>query len=107
MAKIHWIIYIAVGLLVSVLSKRLNYDKLIFFFYAGLAFILVGVVKLVYSLRKKDERRQTAQNKRQSAFGRQQNNLQQRAVHHLKRCPRCGNIARINDRFCNKCGSRF
>ncbi len=98
MPKIHWIIYVVIGLFVSILSWRLNYEKLIFFFYIGLIFILVGIVKLLISLI----------NRKTSKKGIVHKVQHQTPKHHIrfKRCSRCSNIVRIGDSFCNKCGAR-
>lgn len=95
MAKIHWLIYIIVGLFVSILSWRLNYQKLIFFFYAGVIFIVIGAVKIGLNLIKnKETKPKVVHHKAQHQFPR------------FKRCQKCGNAARLNDIFCGKCGSR-
>lgn len=94
MAKIHGLVYILVGLLVSILSYRLNYEKLIFFFYAGLFFILVGISKLIFWFIKKQEKVQ-----HQAA------NQARYQAHHYKRCHKCGSAVVFNGRFCSKCGA--
>ena len=52
MPKIHGLVYIVIGLFASVMSWILNFKKLIFFFFIGLIFVLVGIIKIVISLRK-------------------------------------------------------
>ncbi len=98
MAKIHWIIYIVIGLFVSILSWRLNYEKLIFFFYVGLFFILVGIIKLLISLINRKTSKKEIVHKVQHQTPK---NYQR-----FKHCRRCGNIVRISDSFCSKCGTR-
>ena len=92
MAKIHWSVYIIVGLFVSIFSWRLNYEKLIFFFYAGLFFIFVGILKLVFSFIK------NRMNKKEKTRKVQQQNI--------KYCHNCGTALRLHHRFCTKCGAR-
>ena len=94
MAKIHWLAYVIVGLVVSIISWKFNYQKLIFFFYIGLIFILVGIVKLIFNLMKKEKK---AEHKTQQ--------INQQA-HHIKYCTQCGNQLRTHDRFCSRCGRR-
>ena len=98
MAKIHWIIYVVIGLFVSILSWRLNYEKLIFFFYVGLFFILVGIIKLLISLINRKTSKKEIVHKVQH----------QTPKHYqrFKRCSRCGNIVSVSDSFCSKCGAR-
>ena len=96
MPKIHGLVYVFVGLFVSVLSWRLNYQKLIFFFYAGLIFVFAGIVKLTINFVK------SKKNKTQNMHHKIQRQSQR-----LKYCSKCGNVVRIQDRFCSKCGNRF
>ena len=94
MAKINWSVYVIIGLFVSVASYRLNFQKLIFFFYIGIIFIIVGIAKLIFdNVNKKEDKPQKIQTQKQH-------------MQKFKRCLRCGNIVRINDRFCGKCGAR-
>ncbi len=102
MAKIHGLIYIIAGLFVSIVSWRLNYDDLIFFFYIGLLFILVGVGKIAFKLIKN-----RASKKELTHHKTPIHNLSaQQQTSHLKHCHSCGNVLRIHDRFCNRCGAR-
>ena len=89
--KIHGLVYILVGLFVSFASWMVNFGKLLLFFYAGLLFILVGIVKL--SLGKRDEAKHAAHHKPQHQAK-------------FRYCPRCANILRPHDRFCSVCGAR-
>lgn len=98
MAKIHWLVYFIVGLLVSVLSWRLNKEKLIFFFYIGLIFIVVSIAKLIFGIIKKSSNKK--ENKHQKI------QTQKQRIQHFKRCSRCGNVIRINEGFCSVCGAR-
>jgi len=95
MVKIHGLIYIAVGLFVSIFSWKLNYQKLIFFFYAGLFFIFVGIIKLIFNLIKK------RMNKKEH------HRIQQHQTQQIKYCHQCGSELRQQARFCTKCGARF
>ena len=94
MAKIHWSVYVIIGFFVSTLSYKLDYNKLIFFFYIGIIFILIGIAKLIFgNVNKKEDKPKKIQTQKQH-------------MQNFKRCSRCGNIARINDRFCSICGAR-
>ena len=103
MAKIHWIVYIVVGSLVSIFSYKLDYQKLVFFFYTGLVFVVVGVIKLIFnSVKNKTNKTQKINNKLQH-----KSSNQPHQARHFKYCSKCHNIVRLADRFCNKCGARF
>ena len=95
MAKIHWFVYIVVGLFISILSYRLNYEKLVFFFYVGLIFVFVGIVKLIFNLiKKKMSKKETMHHKAHHQ------------TQHIKYCHRCGTALRAHNNFCTKCGAR-
>jgi hypothetical protein len=94
MAKIHWSVYILVGAFVSIMSWRLNYQKLIFFFYAGWIFVFIGVVKLIFDLIKRRMTKTTTQHKIHSK------------PQHIKYCHQCGAALRLQVRFCSRCGAK-
>ena len=94
MSKIHWSVYLLLGFFVSAFSYKLNYNKLIFFFYIGIIFILIGIAKLIFGNANK-----TA-NKAKNI----QRTPQQQT--RFRYCPKCANILRPNDRFCSICGAR-
>ena len=95
MAKIHGIVYIIVGLFVSILSWKFNKDKLIIFVYTGLLFILIGIAKLIFSFISRRKGKSDAANQK----------IQPKAQ--LKYCPQCGSAAKLHDKFCAKCGARL
>ncbi len=96
MAKIHWTIYIVIGLFVSILSWRLNYEKLIFFFYAGWVFVFVGVIKLIFGLiKRKMIKTKTTQHHK----------IHQQ-TRNIKYCHNCGTPLRLHHKFCTRCGAR-
>ncbi|MAG91326.1 hypothetical protein CMO83_01470 [Candidatus Woesearchaeota archaeon] len=91
MAKIHGLVYIVVGLFVSIASLRIDYGELYLFFYVGIIFIVVGSTKLVNKyLENQDKKLHKAKHH----------------AHRLKYCHNCRNVIRTNDKFCNKCGVR-
>ena len=96
MAKIHGLLYVIVGLFVSIMSWKLDYQKLIFFFYAGLIFILFGVIKLIFNLVKNKA------NKSEEIHFKSQHQTQR-----FKYCAKCGSPSRLQDKFCRKCGVRI
>lgn len=94
MAKIHGLVYVVVGLFVSVFSWKLNYEKLVFFFYIGLVFIVIGITKMILGLAKKRTDK--------TEKGHYKDNQKQR-----KYCPKCGNGLNAGDIFCSRCGTRI
>lgn len=97
MAKIHGLVYILVGLFVSILSWRLNYEKLVFFFYFGWIFIFVGVLKLIFNLIKnRTIKKETVHHKIKHHQPQKSN---------VKYCHNCGAALRQQARFCARCGA--
>lgn len=95
MAKIHWLVYVIVGLFISIASYKLNYEKLIFFFYAGFVFVFVGVLKLMFNLIKNRTPKKETIHK---------------SVHHQQStgfCHQCGARLDLHHKFCTKCGARI
>lgn len=101
MAKIHGLVYIVVGLFVSILSLKLNYQRFIVFFYAGLVFIVFGVIKLIFNLIK------SKSNKTKDVHHKIEHKQQIRSQQHFRYCPKCRNIMKLHDRFCSRCGFRI
>ena len=93
MAKIHWLVYIIVGAFVSVFSWREDFQKLMIFFYAGLVFVAIGVMKLVFSSRKNRAQAKTHHQARNQQKGRY--------------CHNCGSAAQLHHIFCTKCGAKL
>ena len=98
MAKIHGLVYIIIGIFVSVASWKINNEDLYLFFYVGILFIGAGVAKLLLGFLK--NKKETEKTVHQRKTHHQSQHLQQ----HYKRCKRCGSIIRANDRFCSRCG---
>jgi len=103
MTKIHWIAYFVIGLFVSAVSWKISYQKMVFFFYAGLAFIIVGIVKLIMSIKpgKGNEARQ-----QKKSLSRHHYTVQNPHQTRFRRCHKCGNVTAISNRFCGKIGSQ-
>ena len=104
MAKVHGIIFLVIGLFVSIASYKINYDKLYVFFYIGLLFIIYGVAKIIIGFINKDEKKQAPLNRLSQN---QLNQLRQPVKQQYKRCQTCGNVARGHDNFCSRCGARI
>jgi len=97
MAKIHGIVYLIIGIFVTFASYKINYDKLYFFFYIGLLFIIYGVAQIVIGFINKEEKKESVR----------QNQFRQTPNQQYKRCPTCGNVSRAQDNFCARCGARL
>ena len=104
MAKIHEIAYLIIGFFVSVISWKINYQRLQFFFYIGLILIIYGVARIVIEFINKEEKKEIPQNKLNPN---QPNKFRQPVKFQYKRCITCGNTARGFDNFCSRCGARF
>lgn len=107
MAKIHGLVYIALGLFVSIFSWIVNFERFVFFFYIGILIVIYGVAKAVIDF----IRRGNATEAKKSISQREkhylmQQQLSQRAKQQYKYCSKCKNIVRIHDRFCSRCGAR-
>ncbi|HLG23634.1 MAG TPA: zinc ribbon domain-containing protein [Candidatus Nanoarchaeia archaeon] len=107
MAKIHGLVFIAAGLFMAVLSSILNFQRFIFFFLAGLAFLIYGIAKIVINFIGGNKTELQAQPHRINQQAHHPH-LQHKLTHppQYKYCPRCNTVLRFNDRFCRNCGSR-
>ena len=94
MAKIHWLVYLIVGLFVSIFSWKRDFEKLRLFFYFGLVFVLIGIVKLIFAIGKGRHKEGKIHHK----AGQQ---------HKGKYCHDCGSPAQLHHNFCTKCGTRL
>jgi chromate transport protein ChrA len=94
MAKIHWLVYIIVGIFVSIFSWKTDFEKLMLFFYLGLLFILIGIVKLVFVIGKGRHKEEKTHHK----AGQQ---------HKGKYCHSCGSQIELHHKFCTKCGAKL
>ena len=99
MAKKHWLVYVIVGAFVSIASYKLDYEKLVFFFYAGFVFVFIGIIKLIFSLIKnRTSKKETAHHKALH---------QPHQAQHIKYCNQCGAALSLHHKFCPKCGARI
>ncbi|MBI2659896.1 zinc ribbon domain-containing protein [Candidatus Woesearchaeota archaeon] len=105
MAKIHGLVYILVGAFVSIMSWRLNQEKLLFFYYAGYFFIFVGVVKLLFNWIKNNAEKPkvSAQQESHHAVHKPSHTS---TAHQIKYCHNCRTPLRLHNKFCSNCGAR-
>lgn len=77
------------GLLVSLISWKIDKERFIFFFYSGLIFVFIGIVKLAFNLAKSKAVKKDVPE-----------------VHRAhKYCQRCGSAVSLHARFCPRCGA--
>ena len=57
MAKLHWIVFVIVGFILTFGSWRISMERFVLFFYAGFVFLLIGIVKLIYRRRSKESKK--------------------------------------------------
>lgn len=100
MTTIHGIAYIFLGMIVSGISyfldKRNNNNSFVLFFYLGIVFIIVGILKLwIKYIQSKPDKQQNAQ----LHFQHPQSHQSQRKI-----CNHCGFNLRHTDHFCPMCG---
>ena len=95
MTKIPAWVFIAVGLFVSITSL-FRYGKFIAFFYAGLVFIVVGLIKIISKL---------IGGKTEEADAHHAHSIPKHTLQ-VKYCRQCGSQMRVHDRFCIRCGAR-
>ena len=111
MTKIHGLVYILIGAFVSIMSWRLNQEKLLFFYYAGYFFIFVGILKLIFNWMKNRAEKpkvhaQQVQHKPAPQMNHPMNKLHHQARHQIKYCHNCGTQLRLHHKFCARCGAR-
>lgn len=86
MVKIHGLVYIIIGIIISIPSVIMKEGRLKFFLYIGILFIIIGAVKLFLNYTKKEKKPKNIQ-----------------TTH--KFCPRCGKVTKQSDQFCSNCGN--
>ena len=106
MVKIHGAVYVILGLFIAAVVRKVDAQKLAFFFYAGIAFMLFGILKIIFTAGTKKETRTEIISRQVQQRNLQQKNMQQRNLQpQFKRCPICNNVVRIHDNFCSRCGA--
>ena len=110
MSKIHGMVYIGIGIFITLTSWKINYNALILFFYFGILFVLIGISKIIYRLYKVEEDNKPI-NRTAHHLGHHQihnhSPLQNSQNHQYKKCHRCGSLIKFADRFCSRCGTKL
>lgn len=118
MAKIHGLVYILIGAFVSIMSWKLNQEKLLFFYYVGYFFIFVGVLKLIFNMIKSKAEKPKANVQAQPHKPPQLRQSVPKQPHHpaskhpqafhqqIKYCHNCRTALRLHNKFCSNCGAR-
>ncbi len=107
MTKIHGIVYIIIGIFVLIIST--TNEKFIVFYYVAWAFIIFGAIKLIINFIKKKMKIDDVVKPKpyQRILGQQQHKAQHvHRAQHFKRCNGCGNVIRLHDTFCSRCGAK-
>lgn len=117
MAKLHWIVFVIVGIIFTFGSWMINRERFVLFFYAGFVFLLIGAIKIIYSGKESDasERGQKAMQQLNSNIQKKQHYLRPAnfssaakiALSKVKYCHNCRAPSGINANFCHKCGARL
>ena len=104
--KIHGIAYLIIGAILSFVSKYIdtkrNSASLTLFFYIGLAFITIGIFKLLVSFILREKIPKPEKQTIQTVLA---NKPQQPAQ--IKTCPYCHSTVNPANNFCYNCGARL
>ena len=106
MAKISGFVYLIIGIFVSLVSYFSKNPSLRFFIYIGFLFGIIGIIKILITGAKKKKKKEKPVRQRKVTH---QHPIQRpQPIQHHKQftsyCQYCGNIVRISDNFCNRCG---
>ncbi|MBI4146667.1 hypothetical protein HY489_05015 [Candidatus Woesearchaeota archaeon] len=101
MTGIHWLIWLVVGLFVTITSTKLG-GKLTMFLWVGILFIVIGIGKLAYKML-------TAPKESHKGHAPQVHKTTHHEVHNgpKRYCPKCGSQAIVHDNYCKHCGMRL
>jgi hypothetical protein len=96
MAALNPVIYLVVGLMVTIVSVIMGLNA---FIYLGLIFMVWGIARLSWN--KVAAKRQKRATDAPEA-------IVSKPTHHIQHvyCPHCGNMVKHNDNFCSRCGAR-
>ena len=107
MVKIHWSIYLILGIGVLWASYRIDSQKFKLFIWLGYLFLIVGIAKLgIWFVNRKKESPVERKNVRRDMYQRE---VQQRRAPQQKTiryCSGCGNGLRGYENFCPMCAQR-
>lgn len=113
MAKIHGSIYLGIGIFVALVSYFSKNPSLRLFLYIGSIFGIIGIIKIFKTDTSMKKKRQAVR-QQQTRITHQQyprtTHRQQPIPTHkqprlTKYCSYCGNMVRISDNFCSRCGT--
>lgn len=121
--NIHPIVYIIIGFAVSIVSYNVDYTKLILFFWVGIIFIMVGLVKFLFVFLKKElkktkiestpHHKSNSHNQGNYQHHKSQGNHNQKVQYnqHLAQqevfCHNCGAKLSPKFHFCPGCGAKI
>lgn len=93
MARISGIVFIIVGIIVTITSYFFV-EEIFVFSYIGILFIVWGIIKIIY-------KKLTSPSKKKTDFIKQHKKHRNRRPH----CPYCNKVIVIHDNFCSNCGA--
>lgn len=102
MGKIHWSVYIIIGVAVLVSSYRIDAKKFTLFIWVGYLFLIIGVAKLgIWFVSRGKE---SSVEKRAV----ERDDYRQKPVQrgYANYCAKCGSSLHGFKNFCSKCGNR-
>ena len=100
MSGIHGIIYIIVGLTISIYSWFLDRKKFFVFIILGGMFVLVGLGKWIFNKNRNPRQKKHTANQYKHPIQSFEQNI-------AAYCHSCGNAIRHFDNFCSRCGQRM
>ncbi|MBI2108403.1 hypothetical protein HYU10_05425 [Candidatus Woesearchaeota archaeon] len=111
MAEIHWLVYIIIGFFLVLGSWAIDQERLLFFYYVGFIFLLVGIVKFIYTKSKSSEEGQKSRHSKPANMGQRSYNQPVHAAHskspNVKYCQACRTASYYFANYCHKCGARL
>jgi len=97
MVKIHWSVYIILGVAVLFTSYRIDSQKFRLFIWLGYLFLAIGVMKLgIWYVRRKKE--SPVEMRDVNVYAQQKRG---------RFCPGCGGGLRGSETFCPGCGQKL
>lgn len=100
MASIPGIVFIIIGIIMSVVSF-FRIESLKVFIYVGLLFVFWGLVKIIAKTLRSEKKRATEY---EEEYYKSQKPQQRHAQ--TRYCPRCRSQIALHHNFCSKCGAR-
>ena len=92
MTEIPGIVWLIVGIMITLVSLWLGNKNIILFIIAGGVMVLVGLLKMVVKRKEKKEMKAAERPQQQPQS--------------VKYCHKCGTALMAIDQFCHNCGSR-